>query len=89
MKPKLAVVPSPQDVTRAFEELGDIVTAKFMPGRTIRTSETPIAHGLRRMPIAWFPVNTGSVRPVQTSASDEQYIYASASTAGAYDLVVF
>lgn len=88
-KPNLPQIPNSRDVRVAFDQMGDIVMARVLSQRTVNTTSTKIAHGLGRVPMAYWPVNIGNIRPTKSADADETFIYYLATTAGRYDFVVF
>lgn len=87
MKPYLPPNPTLADVSKAWEELDDR-SFKVLLQRRIGTTSTAIAHGLKSVPVGWFPLNAGADRPEYTGPATEKFIYALAPTAGLYDIVV-
>jgi len=84
--------PLPEEVFRAFQGMSPMVGAKVLKAKTVKTSETPIAHGLGYVPTGWTTCNLQSaVIPFQTagSAPDAQRLYLEAASEVTVDLVVW
>lgn len=83
--------PTAQELARALERLGDVAFADVLE-RTIGTVETPVAHGLNRVPQGWAPVSPadGAAVPAETTTPrDSRYLYLIASSAVTCKLLVW
>jgi len=79
-----------RDVIAVVGALGPAAEAKQILGVSVATSETPVAHGLRGVPSAFYVQQLASGGPVyRSSNSDSRFIYLrSASGTVACDVLV-
>lgn len=74
---------TPEELVRAFQQVGPIVTGKLLTDINVGTSETTVQHRLGRVPQGWIEVNPqyGVADVEQSSAADATNLYLRATGA--------
>ncbi len=79
------------EIRRAFLLIQAIAQGLTITGQTVRTAETPIAHGLGRVPVGWIEVSPqDGLDPVkQSRVPDAVNLYLLSATELTPTLLVF
>jgi hypothetical protein len=78
------------DVLRAFQSLGEVCGGTIVKGIAIRTTSTPVQHGLKGKPLGRvITYQSADARVWDAAVADDQKLYLQASAACTVDLWIF
>lgn len=78
------------EIQRTVLQLSESTSGVLLQGRAIATTETPVRHGLGRVPLGWRPYSPADFANIkQTKAPDSVFVYLAASSAVTCGIEVF